>query len=153
MRRPLALLLVLAFIAALTTPVRASWSCANGSACVHDAAGFICPGKQCAVKGSCCKAKKVVCKHGALPGSGPRSTHRGYEAPDDCRFDVVGRPHLTGKTEAAVSIQFTFAMLPAAPAVRISRPVARPTWQSDYTLGYRPPPYRAAAPGRAPPSA
>jgi hypothetical protein len=153
MRRPLALLLVLAFLAALATPVRASWSCADGSPCVHDQAGYICPGKKCAVHGSCCLAKKVLCKHGALPEGTPRSTRPALEAPDDCRFKVVGRPLLTGVTTQGITVHPAPVAFIGVAIVRLPLPEAIPTWRSEHTLGYRPPPYRLLGPSRAPPPA
>ena len=156
-KRPrLALLLVIAFFLALLAPERASWSCPDGTPCVHDRAhGFVCASKQCSGAASCCVAKTVLCKHGARPGLAPSQSRRaGVETPDTCRYTVTRPPTLTALAQQpAKLLALAPAVLPAVPVLTFSLPPSMPAWLTEYTLGYRPPPLLPLGPSRAPPTA
>lgn len=155
-RPRLALLLILAFLATFFAPIRAGWSCPDGTACVAGGGdSFVCVGGQCASEMSCCEVERTVrCKHGALPGSGRPSTQPGVEVPDHCRFSASVSPPLVAVTGYAGSLlDLTFVALPAFIGVEIAIPAAAPTWRAEHTLGYRPPPVLSTGPSRAPPVA
>jgi hypothetical protein len=155
-RSRLALLLVLTFLVALFAPVRVGWACPDGSPCVAEGRTYICAGKQCSVRASCCRVDRPnYCKHGAIPGGGgQRSDRPEIQAADRCHFSVSSwtRP-VAGSTQRPVLLWLSFDVLPAPAAVELSAPDLTPVWLSVDTLGYRPPPSLLSGPSRAPPIA
>ena len=156
-RTRLALLLILAFLATFFAPLRASWACPDGTPCVTDRGhGFVCASDHCVTPKSCCEAERPLrCQHGALPaverptGSGPA-----LEAPDHCRFSVSAPYHLVAVAEQSTKLLWlSFDLLPAPALIEFMVAAVSPTWQSEYTLGYRPPPSLTLGPSRAPPTA
>ena len=159
-KRPqLALLLVFAFLLAILAPVRESWSCPDGTPCVHDRAhGFVCVSKVCGAGASCCVARTVLCKHGAWPGlpalNNLPTGRPAITTPDTCRFRVTAPPTLTALSkQPAKLLVLAPAVLPAAPTHIFSVTPCMPAWLTEYTLGYRPPPLLPLGPSRAPPTA
>lgn len=157
MKRPqLALFLVIAFLLALTAPVRPSWACPDGTPCVHDRAhGYACAEKQCGAKASCCIAQTVRCKHGAWPGVAAKPTGPPALAEaDHCQFSLTAPPRLTALAEQTTKfLAFAPALLPADLVVLPVLPPSAPVWRAEQTLGYRPPPLLFLGPSRAPPLA
>lgn len=155
MRRTLAITLLVTFLLALLAPVRAAWSCPDGTPCVHQHGGFVCVEKKCAAEASsCCIQKTVRCTHGAGPAlEGAPSRRPGFHAPDHCRFRVSARPQLTAVTESASVFWLAAPAVLPAPVLQFSLLPAQPVWRSEVTLGYRPPPLLSQGPSRAPPHA
>jgi hypothetical protein len=152
-RRIIAAIQILAFLLALVTPVRAAWSCPDGTPCVHDdVQGYVCAAGQCAEQASCCVAKTVRCKHGASPvveQPVPDVPYMG--TPEHCRFSVSAPPQLAAATTQTAGLQLAFDADLSAPAVQLSLSPAQPVWRPEFTLGYRPPPILSLGPSRAPP--
>jgi hypothetical protein len=151
-----AILLILALLTALLTPVRTSWSCPDGTACVAERGrGYVCAGNHCAARSCCAVAKPCVCKHGAFPGlGGPWSTKPGVDTPDHCRFHVSAPPSLTAVLADSGGWHGASVDLALAPiGIELSIPSAPVFLRVEETLGYRPPPLLRTGPSRAPPSA
>jgi hypothetical protein len=156
-RTKIAILLVIVFLLALLAPVQAGWACPDGTPCVADRDhGFACASDQCRSHASCCEVEKPqLCRHGTLPEvSDPVSTRPAIQGPDHCRFSVTAKPDLKAAAEQTGKlISFSVDLLPTPAAVELTVPAASPIWQSEYTLGYRPPPSLSTGPSRAPPVA
>jgi hypothetical protein len=148
------LLLVPAYLAMLVAPLRTSWACADGTHCVQDRTRqFVCPGGSCSTGASCCKKKHAVaCKHGAFPSIQADSGSAGVESPDHCRFSISAAPKLVAAAETSDFLLSAGDMLPVAPTTAVPLPDFVPTWRTEYSLGYRPPPHLSTGPSRAPPS-
>jgi hypothetical protein len=156
-RRPrLALLLILAFLAALLAPVRVSWSCPDGTTCVAERGErYVCAGGQCRSHASCCIVEQpCVCKHGALPGARPGSKRLRIEGPDHCRFNVSARVQLrSAAQQVATFLAPDFDLLAPSPPLSVPRPWGSPVWRDRHGPGFHPPPLLPAGPSRAPPTA
>lgn len=156
MRPKTAIVVILAFLTAFFAPVRTSWACPDGTACVAGNDGvWVCPGGACRSEASCCVVSRpTACKHGAFPGSGPPdSSGPRVTATDHCSFAVSGKPQLTSLIEQPSKLVFLLVALPeAAAAIPLLRDFA-PVWLTVDTLGYRPPPCLSTGPSRAPPTA
>lgn len=154
--RATAALLVLAFLLALVHPAQAGWACPDGTPCVHDTVeGYACSRGQCAVTPSCCRAKSVRCKHGAVPvlDSGADETPR-VNSPEHCRYSITSAPQLRAVTESkALLLSFGADAVLQPFLVECPLPQSAPVWRTEYTLGYRPPPLLSLGRSRAPPAA
>jgi len=154
MRLRLLLLLIVALLAAPLAPVRAKWSCPDGTPCVAAGKqGFECTGGQCRVQ-SCCETPHARrCRHGALPGmAGPGPSGGQWQGPDHCRFQQAEPPQLTAihDTSKLLLADVTdFALLPAE--FRLPHRVVSQIRWLENAYGYRPPPLRPTGPARAPP--
>jgi hypothetical protein len=155
-RPHLAFLVTLSFLAALFAPVRTSWACPDGTACVAERDGaWVCPGGACQSEASCCQVSRPnACKHGALPGSAPgKAGQPAVSVPDHCSFSVLGVPHPNSLIERASKVLFVqVALITATESFELPAGFA-PAWLAVDSLGYRPPPHLSSGPSRAPPSA
>lgn len=153
-RRPLAIAVILAFVLALIAPAQAAWSCPDGTPCVRDGGeSYVCA-KQCGSGASCCRSRAARCKHGATPSLRRLDlVGKAIGTPDHCRFSIYSAPHekaVTGNAEL-LGMEADLALTPAVLRLSLSKPA--PSWRSEYTLGYRPPPLVSLGPSRAPPTA
>jgi hypothetical protein len=156
-RRPqLALLLILALLAALMTPVRVGWSCPDGTPCVAERGErYVCAGGLCRSRASCCLIEKpCVCKHGALPGSQQSSKRPRIEGPDHCRFSVSAHLKLRGATQQGATLAApSFDLLPPPAPVSVGPLSCVSGWRHRHGPGFHPPPLLPSGPSRAPPIA
>ena len=155
MRLRLILLLILALFAAPLAPVRAEWSCPDGTPCVASGKhGFECAGGRCRVQ-SCCESPHARrCQHGALPGiADPGPAGSRWQSPDQCRFQQSDPPQLTAVHDDSKLLAgcAELALLPPAFQLRLGV-TSHTCWLVD-TFGYRPPPLLPTGPARAPPPA
>jgi hypothetical protein len=151
MRPRLALLVILAFAAALFAPPRASWACPNGTPCVSGPGPEYTCAAPAPARSACCKAEQPkVCRHGALPIVPSEAT---VGAPEECRFDRSARPDLTAAARLSVPLLPQAPDALPAPVVLpgASAPLTRLRWLSGVGLRYRPPPDLSTGPSRAPP--
>jgi len=155
MRSKIALLLVLAFLTALTAPVRTAWACPNGTVCVRGGqGGYTCAGDRCETR-SCCAVKRTCeCKHGDLPGLGRRPSGEHIGLPESCRFSLSAHPDLRAVPTTAVSSLLIPAPALPVPALPVfAAPAGARVAYSEYNADCGPPPFCPSAPSRAPPSA
>lgn len=147
------LLLFAALLFQSAAPVRAGWTCPDGTACLPDSGAVRCAMVERSEPDCCSRPRARSCRHGAPAGD--RSDSAGISSPGQCRFQISGTACSAvllraSRTETA-GAEMAPGLLPLQPAA--VRLLSLAEFFPLRTAGLTPSYGSLSGPSRAPPAA